>query len=50
MKKFMIIGVLAVVGCDEASMTTAEGCPIMLTEIGQAYTQRSVANARAEQA
>lgn len=38
MKKLTVIGGLTMAGCDEAFMTTAEGCPIMLTEIGQAYT------------
>lgn len=48
MRKLMILGVLALAGCEPVQ--TAEGCPVMLTDVGQAYTQACIARAREEEA
>jgi hypothetical protein len=47
--KYIIATALAMlVGCQSA--TTPEGCPIMISEVGQAYMQSCIAAYQAEKA
>jgi len=36
-RRLLVLALLA--GCSEESLTTKEGCPIMMTELGQAQTR-----------
>lgn len=35
----VLLALIALTACTDEAMTTKEGCPVMMTEAGQAYTR-----------